>query len=139
MINPIRHGDSEAAIKRYRVEPYVVAADVYSNLQHAGRGGWTWYTGSAGWMYRLVLESLLGLHLEGNHLRMAPVMPAAWESFTIHYRYRQAHYHIRVHNHGGANVSRVIVDGVDQPERIIQLADEPREHEVMVELGESMR
>jgi cellobiose phosphorylase len=137
MINPIRHGDSEANIRRYKVEPYVVAADVYTNLQHAGRGGWTWYTGSAGWMYRLILESLLGLRLEGNHLRIAPVVPAAWESFTIHYRYRQAHYHIHVRNHGGGVVSRVALDGVEQAEKIIPLADEPREHEVNIEIGQA--
>src|SRR3569833_1885974 len=70
-IDPIHHGDTPDAIARYRVEPYVMAADVYTNPQHAGRGGWTWYTGSAGWMYRLVTESLLGLRLEVDHLRIA--------------------------------------------------------------------
>ena len=76
LINPVRHGDSEATIATYKVEPYVVAADVYTNPQHAGRGGWTWYTGSAGWMYRLITESLLGLRLEVNRLRIEPVFPA---------------------------------------------------------------
>src|SRR6202040_4257626 len=89
LINPVRHGDSESAIALYKVEPYVVAADVYTNPQHAGRGGWTWYTGSAGWMYRLITESLLGLRLEVNYLRFAPCIPQSWPSFKIHYRYRE--------------------------------------------------
>jgi cyclic beta-1,2-glucan glucanotransferase len=135
LINPIRHGDSEAAIRRYKVEPYVVAADVYTNLQHAGRGGWTWYTGSAGWMYRLISESLLGLRLEGNHLRLAPVVPKAWTSFTIHYRHRQAHYRIQVRNHGGPTVTRLALDGVLQDNRLIPLSEEPREHQVEIDLG----
>ena len=80
LINPIRHGDGEAAIRKYKVEPYVVAADVYANPQHAGRGGWTWYTGSAGWMYRLITESLLGIHLETDRLRFAPCLPAEWKT-----------------------------------------------------------
>ena len=73
LINPIRHASTSTAIQTYKVEPYVVAADVYSNGQHIGRGGWTWYTGSAGWMYRLLAESLLGLRLEVDHLRLQPV------------------------------------------------------------------
>jgi cyclic beta-1,2-glucan synthetase len=137
MINPIRHGDSEAAIRRYKVEPYVVAADVYTNLQHAGRGGWTWYTGSAGWMYRLMLESLLGLRLEGEHLRVLPVAPAAWDKFTIHYRHGEAHYHIQVHTHGRGAVKRMTLDGAEVAERVIPLTRERGEHEVVVEMGQS--
>jgi cyclic beta-1,2-glucan synthetase len=92
LINPIHHGDTPAAIARYKVEPYVVAADVYTNPQHAGRGGWTWYTGSAAWMYRLALESLLGVRLEVDQLRVAPLLPAGWESFEVHYRWRRTQY-----------------------------------------------
>ena len=102
LINPVRHGDSEAAIATYKVEPYVVAADVYTNPQHAGRGGWTWYTGSAGWMYRLITESLLGLRLEVDRLRIEPVFPDEWESFDVHYRYRETFHHIHVRNLGRA-------------------------------------
>jgi len=132
LINPVRHGDSEGAIDVYKVEPYVVAADVYTNPQHAGRGGWTWYTGSAGWMYRLVTESLLGIRLEVDRLRVEPLIPAAWPGFEVHYRHRETLFHIHVHNHRG--VSRVVCDGVEQPDRTIPLRDDRREHQVEVEL-----
>jgi cyclic beta-1,2-glucan glucanotransferase len=137
LIDPIRHGDSEAAIARYKVEPYVVAADVYTNSQHAGRGGWTWYTGSAGWMYRLITESLLGLRLEVDRLRIEPVLPAGWESFDLHYRYRETFYHIRVHSQvgGDSTLTRVTCDGVDQPDRRIPLVDDRREHTAEVHVG----
>ena len=96
LINPVTHGATPEAIATYRVEPYVVAADVYAVPPHTGRGGWTWYTGSAGWMYRLIIESLLGLRLDVDKLRFAPCLPADWSSFKIHYRYRETFYHITV-------------------------------------------
>jgi cellobiose phosphorylase len=136
LINPVRHGDSESAIDRYKVEPYVIAADVYTNPQHAGRGGWTWYTGSAGWMYRLITESLLGLRLEVNHLRLTPSMPPNWDSFTVHYRYRETFHHIHFRKvGGGAAVSRVTFDGTEQPDKTISLLDDRQEHHIEVELG----
>jgi cellobiose phosphorylase len=137
LINPVRHGDSESAVATYKVEPYVVAADVYTNPQHAGRGGWTWYTGSAGWMYRLIVESLLGLRLENDRLRVEPVFPDGWESFDIHYRYRETFYHIHVRSLGGGSkvVSGVRLDGVDQPDKSIPLHDDRREHHAEVEIG----
>jgi cellobiose phosphorylase len=136
LINPVRHGDSEAAINQYKVEPYVLAADVYTNPEHLGRGGWTWYTGSAGWMYRLITESLLGLRLEVNRLRVEPVFPKDWESFDIHYRYRETFHHIHVRNTGpGQTVTRVIADGVEQPDKTIPLHDDRQEHRAEVEVG----
>src|SRR6202034_3727531 len=96
LIDPIHHGDTATAIAKYKVEPYVIAADVYANPQHSGRGGWTWYTGSAGWMYRLITESLLGIHLEVDSLRFTPCLPADWPAFKIHYRYRETFYHITI-------------------------------------------
>ena len=96
MINPVNHGGSSQAIATYRVEPYVVAADVYALPPHTGRGGWTWYTGSAGWMYRLIMESLLGLRVEVDKLYFAPHFPSTWDSFIAHYRYRETVYHITV-------------------------------------------
>ncbi|HEX5102885.1 MAG TPA: cyclic beta 1-2 glucan synthetase, partial [Pirellulaceae bacterium] len=89
LINPISHGATPDDVSIYRVEPYVVAADVYGVDPHKGRGGWTWYTGSAGWMYRLIVESLLGLHLQVDKLRFAPCLPDDWTEFKIHYRYRE--------------------------------------------------
>src|SRR5439155_1832469 len=113
LLNPIHHGSSRKRIGVYKVEPYVIAADVYANPQHSGRGGWTWYTGSAGWMYRLITESLLGLRLEVNRLRVKPLMPANWDWFKVHYRYRETVHHIHIRRTGDGNiVVRVTVDGV---------------------------
>ncbi|MCA9680489.1 MAG: carbohydrate-binding protein, partial [Myxococcales bacterium] len=132
LINPVKHGDSAEAIATYQVEPYVVAADVYTNPQHAGRGGWTWYTGSAGWMYRLIIESLLGVHLDVDRLRVEPLMPAGWTGFDVHYRHRDTVYH--VHVHAGRGAHRVVCDGVVQPDGAIPLRDDRLDHEVVVEL-----
>jgi cellobiose phosphorylase len=136
LINPIAHGASQKAISIYRAEPYVVAADVYGVPPHTGRGGWTWYTGSAGWMYRLITESLLGLHLEIDKLRLAPRMPTSWPTYKIHYRYRQTVYHINIHNGGGGMaVARLTTDGVEQPDKLVTLIDDHHEHTVEVELA----
>ncbi|OGQ17854.1 MAG: cyclic beta 1-2 glucan synthetase [Deltaproteobacteria bacterium RBG_16_71_12] len=137
LINPVRHGGTAAAIARYQVEPYVVAADVYANEQHAGRGGWTWYTGAAGWMYRLVIESLLGIHLEIDRLRISPKLPAAWPSMDVHYRHRDTVHHIHVRNRGGTQtVTRVVSDGVEQGDRCIPLHADRNEHWAEVDVGE---
>jgi len=138
-IDPIHHGDNPEAIARYRVEPYVMAADVYTNPQHAGRGGWTWYTGSAGWMYRLVTESLLGLRLEVDHLHLAPVIPEAWPGFEIHYRFHNTVHHIEVVRHAGnsRNVVRVTCDGRIQDDRRIPLQSDAREHWIEVVVGDA--
>jgi cyclic beta-1,2-glucan synthetase len=139
LINPVRHGDGSKLIASYKVEPYVVAADVYTNPQHAGRGGWTWYTGSAGWMYRLLLESLLGVRLEVDRLRIEPLLPQAWKGFELQYRYGQAVYHVQIRNLGGENgsrsVTRVTCDGADQPAKTIPLRDDAAEHRAEIEIG----
>ena len=96
LINPVNHAKSPDAIALYKTEPYVLASDVYALAPHTGRGGWTWYTGSAGWMYQLILESLLGLRLEADKLHFSPCVPADWNSFQVHYRYRKTVYHITV-------------------------------------------
>ncbi len=137
LINPIHHGSSADAIAKYRVEPYVVAADVYGVAPHVGRGGWTWYTGSAGWMYRLILESLLGFHLESECLTLRPQFPADWSEFTIHYHYQQTQYHLRVVRCGeGTQVSRVSIDGVDQSQLCVKLVNDGGDHRVLVEIGQ---
>jgi cellobiose phosphorylase len=136
LINPISHGSDAAGIARYMVEPYVVAADVYTNPQHAGRGGWTWYTGSAGWMYRLILESLLGIRLEVDRLRLSPLVPPSWPAFDVHYRWRETVHHIHVVNGGdGRSVVRVVADGVEQPDHTIPLREDRNEHWCEVTLG----
>jgi cellobiose phosphorylase len=136
LINPVNHGQNEAGVAKYKVEPYVIAADVYTNPQHAGRGGWTWYTGSAGWMYRLITESLLGLHLEVDRLRIEPVFSSEWNAFDIHYRYRDTFHHIHVKRVGAGNeVTRVVLDGADQHDMTIPLSDDRVDHQAVVEVG----
>ncbi|MFO8091145.1 MAG: glucoamylase family protein [Desulfatiglandaceae bacterium] len=134
MINPINHGNTAEGIEKYKVEPYVVAADVYAVPPHTGRGGWTWYTGSAAWMYRLIVESLLGLRLEENRLFFEPCLPADWDSFTMHYRFRETIYHIKVKQKqaGEKEATTVVLDGVLQQEKAIALVDDGQEHTVEV-------
>ncbi|MEO6918524.1 MAG: glucoamylase family protein [Collimonas sp.] len=132
LINPLNHAKTASKIARYKVEPYVVAADVYAGAPHVGRGGWTWYTGSAGWMYRLVVESLLGLHLAGDKLRVAPCLPDNWASYRIAYRYRDTTYNIVLHQGVADGIAYVKVDGVKQAEDAITLIDDKREHAVEI-------
>jgi cellobiose phosphorylase len=139
MINPVNHALSAEAIAIYKVEPYVAAADVYALNPHVGRGGWSWYTGSAGWMYRLVLESLLGLRLDGDKLHLVPCLPVDWQAFKIHYRYRETVYHIDVTQTGGGDegeggVTSVTVDDVEQTDKTIALVDDHRDHSVAVKI-----
>jgi cyclic beta-1,2-glucan synthetase len=135
MINPVNHARSPEAIATYKVEPYVISADVYALSPHTGRGGWTWYTGSAGWMYRLIVESLLGLRLEVDKLHVAPCLPVDWKEFKVHYRYRETIYHIDVlqtrEDKGGASVT---VDGVERHDKAIPLIDDRQEHSVEVRI-----
>ena len=136
MINPIHHGATPEGIGKYRAEPYVVAADVYGVAPHVGRGGWTWYTGSAGWMYRLITESLLGIHLDVDKLRFQPRPPRDWPSFKMHYRFRETTYHILVKCNGGGNrMQSLSVDGVEQNEPFVHLIDDGGSHQVNIELG----
>ena len=135
MINPINHSKSSTDINTYKVEPYVVAADVYAVSPHIGRGGWTWYTGSAGWMYRLILESLLGLRLESNRLYIEPCFPEDWQAFNIRYRYRESIYHIDVVRMPSPNSQAIVtVDGVKQEGKTIPLVDDAQEHQVKVQI-----
>jgi cyclic beta-1,2-glucan synthetase len=131
LINPANHAKSTDAIAVYKVEPYVMAADVYAVSPHTGRGGWTWYTGSAGWMYRLIVESLLGLRLEVDKLHITPCLPAHWPGFKLHYRFRETVYHITVVQDGAAGLS---VDGVELEGQAIPLLDDHLEHTVMVKV-----
>ncbi len=138
MLNPINHARTEAGVQRYKVEPYVVAADVYAEPPHVGRGGWTWYTGSAGWMYRAGLESMLGFRLRGARLVVDPCIPHAWRGFEMVFRYRSARYDIVVENPRGVSrgVSSVEVDGVSlDGELSIRLVDDQKTHRVRIVLG----
>ena len=137
LLNPVNHGATQAQIARYKVEPYVVAADVYGVAPHTGRGGWTWYTGSAGWMYRLLVETLLGVHREGEHLRLTPHLPAAWPEFKIHYRYRRTVYHLTITRHrpGTGEGDGLVLDGQALAGNTLPLRDDGREHTVTLRLG----
>ncbi len=109
---------------------------MYAVAPHTGRGGWTWYTGSAGWMYRLITESLLGLRLEVDTLHFRPHMPNAWDTFKAHYRYRETHYHILFHRGTqNAGVRRVEIDGKPSPHTHLKLIDDRQHHQVDVHLG----
>jgi len=133
MINPVQHAVDSATTQVYKVEPYVVAADVYGVAPHVGRGGWTWYTGSAGWMYRLIIESLLGIHLEIDKLYIKPCLPANWSEYTVHYRFRETVYHIVIKQIApGSGQAGVTVDGQPSAAPFIPLIDDRREHRAEV-------
>jgi cellobiose phosphorylase len=130
LINPILRSQEPKDAARYKAEPYVIAADVYSLPPHTGRGGWTWYTGSAGWMYRLITETFLGLTLEVDILRFTPRVPVEWKSFKLDYRFRETTYQIHCLNDSGAwkVPPKISIDGTEQPEPVIKLVDDHREH-----------
>jgi cellobiose phosphorylase len=132
LLNPINHGSTPAQISTYKVEPYVIAADVYAVAPHTGRGGWTWYTGSAGWMYRLLSETLLGLRLDGNRLRLTPRLPKHWPTCKIDYRFRQTSYHITISRSpdGFPDFGQIYLDGKELTDKTIHLVDDRRDHSV---------
>ncbi len=136
MLNPITHADSPGGVDIYKVEPYVVAADVYTAKGHLGRGGWTWYTGSASWMYRVALESILGFKQRGELLFIEPCIPASWKEFTIEYRVGASTYEITVANPDGLQSGAVelTVDGI-AGEKAIRLLDDGKHHRVTASLG----
>ncbi|MEP6943699.1 MAG: cyclic beta 1-2 glucan synthetase, partial [Betaproteobacteria bacterium] len=136
LINPINHADSAAKIATYRAEPYVVAADVYAVSPHTGRGGWTWYTGSAGWMYRLILESLLGVRRDEDRLTFTPCLPRSWPSCEVVYQFGETTYRIAMRQEPGAQARlTVTLDGVVQAQRAVALLDDRRTHVVDVSIG----
>jgi cyclic beta-1,2-glucan synthetase len=139
MLNPIVHGNSPSAMRRYQVEPYVVAADVYSNSEHQGRGGWTWYTGSASWFYRIATENVLGLKRVQERLVLAPCLPSSWKSLRVNYRYGRSELQITFENSQGAatGVQRVELDGRVLPEPSVPLVDDGQRHAVRVVMGEA--
>ena len=137
MLNPLNHTRTTADIQRYRAEPYVVAADLYSQPPHTGRGGWTWYTGSAGWMYRVGVEAILGLSKRNGALHIDPCIPKTWPRYDMTFTSGRSEYRIAVENPNGVNrgVVRVEVDGVDQTGRDIEVRDDGAVHQVRVVLG----
>ncbi len=134
MINPLTHARNAAEVETYKVEPYVVAADVYTADGQRGRGGWTWYTGSASWLYRVGLETILGLMKTGDTLRETPAVPRVWPGYSIEYRCGDSTYVIDVRRaNGESERGRVVVDGAERPDGMIPLVDDGRRHEVLVQ------
>ena len=132
MLNPLHHAGDAAGVATYRVEPYVVAGDVYAFAPHAGRGGWTWYTGSAGWMYQFVVESLLGLQRSGNRLRVRPLLPQTWTTFDVRYRFGNSTLAITCREAAAGVAARVVVDGVETAGDTLTLIDDGRTHVALV-------
>jgi cellobiose phosphorylase len=140
LINPLNHSRTAEAVAIYKVEPYVIAADVYAVRPHTGRGGWTWYTGAAGWYYRLIVESLLGLRREGDTLHFAPCMRDDWDTCALRYRFGDTRYHVRFVWEPSANgiaAVRTILDGKDTGDSGIPLVDDQGEHRVEVRVSDA--
>ena len=139
LLNPINHASTRTGIHRYKVEPYVVCADVYSAESHVGRGGWTWYTGSAGWMYRTAVEGILGLHVRGDALVIDPCIPRAWNGFEITYKYGSSRYQIAVDNPHGVTrgIVRAALDdqALADPASGLRLIDDGTFHYAHITLG----
>jgi cyclic beta-1,2-glucan synthetase len=138
ILNPICHSQSQEQVTRYKVEPYVVASDVYSQRPHVGRGGWTWYTGSAAWLYRIGLESILGIRRLGNFLKLDPCIPPDWKYYKAVYRFRSTSYQILVENpqNREQGVTTVWLDGHTVDGAQVPLVDDQCEHEIRVVMGE---
>ena len=136
MLNPVEHARTPEEAQLYKVEPYVVAADVYALKDRVGQGGWTWYTGSSSWMYRVWLEDVLGVQRRGDVLHIVPNIPRDWNEYSIRYKFGTSVYNITVQNpEGGKTVSSLVVDGLLAPvTEGIALRDDGREHEVRITL-----
>jgi cyclic beta-1,2-glucan synthetase len=138
LLNPVNHTATRAGVYRYKVEPYAAAADVYAVEPHVGRGGWTWYTGSAGWIYRAGLEWLLGFRLRGEHLELTPCIPRDWRRFEIRYRRGAAVYDIVVSNPSGdcRSIRGCEIDGASvEPAASLFLPDDGKTHTIRITLG----
>jgi cellobiose phosphorylase len=136
-LNPISHSDTFEKAGLYKVEPYVISADVYSAASQAGKGGWTWYTGSAGWMYRLGIEAILGFTRVGETLKISPCIPRNWPGFTINYRFGNSNYKIIVENPSGIcrGVHQAFLDEKQLPDCLILLTDDGLPHQVRIIMG----
>ncbi|MCM1512292.1 MAG: cyclic beta 1-2 glucan synthetase [Oxalobacter formigenes] len=132
LINPVNHSLDPESVRQYKVEPYVIAADIYALSPHEGRGGWTWYTGSAGWMYRLILESLIGISLEYGKLHFAPCLPSEWEKIRITYRHGQSTYHITMEQSDTVSGMEIILNGIKQENTFIRLDNDHQTHQVLI-------
>ena len=136
MINPIEHARTKEASKKYKVEPYVIAADVYGTSNLAGSGGWTWYTGSSSWYYKAGIEYILGLKVQEGYLKIEPCIPKEWKEYQIQYKWKESIYNIKVQNPEGKNsgVSKVTLNG-KEVENHIKLDGSRNVYNILVTLG----
>lgn len=134
MLNPINHALSPKDTDRYMVEPYVVSADVYGAAPHTGRGGWTWYTGSAGWLYRVGLEAILGIRRQGRRLFVEPCIPVGWSTFDVDFRHGRSTYRIKVSRDTkrAKDHYALSLDGKKVADRSVPLVDDGRDHDVLL-------
>ena len=132
MINPVNHGKTAAAISTYKVEPYVVAADVYAVAPHNGRGGWTWYTGSAGWLYQLIIESFMGISIEQEKMYFSPCLPMEWPSVSMQYRHGDTMYLISIMKGENGVGQSIMLDGIAVAGPALLLQQDGGKHEVIV-------
>jgi cyclic beta-1,2-glucan synthetase len=139
LLNPISHATTPQEVKRYRVEPYVLAADVYASPEHPARGGWTWYTGSASWMYRIAIEDVLGLKRVGDSLQLSPCIPPSWTEFQVTYHYGKSELALEFENPNGVptGIRRIELDGRELPGATIALVDDGRRHRARVVMGQA--
>ena len=140
MINPINRTSSKDKISKYKTEPYVIAADVYAEPKHKGQGGWTWYTGSAGWMYQLIIHSFIGLKREGNTLTFTPCLPEEWTHFEMYYRFGETNYYIQFTQttSEAEQAMKIFLNGAELMSGVVSLVDDRKEHKVKIELFTSL-
>ena len=127
MINPVEHSKTQESSNKYKVEPYVIPADIYGMGNLAGRGGWTWYTGSAGWFYRVGIENILGIQRHGDKLKLNPRIPIAWDGFKATYTYKDTKYNIEVKK---GKKEELKLDGKSQINNYIKLENDSKNHEI---------
>lgn len=134
MINPIENAKTKEAVFKYKVEPYVMAADVYSVGSLAGRGGWTWYTGSSSWMYKAGIESILGFKKRGDMFTIKPCIPSEWEEYSIKYKYKQTMYNIEVKNpqHKNTGIEEIYIDNIKSNNQEIKLVNDNNIHNIII-------
>lgn len=136
MINPIEHSRTKETAIKYKVEPYVIPADIYGAEGLIGRGGWTWYTGSSSWFYKAGIENILGLNIRNNVLKIEPCIPKEWKEYSIKYRYKNSIYNIKVKNDNGKNtgIEKMYLNGCEVEEKEIVLNGEGGIYELVVEM-----
>ena len=134
LINPLNHGSTADKIKKYKIEPYVIAADVYAVENHLGRGGWTWYTGSAGWMYQLLIETFFGLKRNGNKLYFEPCFPENWPAFTLSYQYGESVYQLNFDQQLTWKETTILLDETVQEGNAVFLVNDKETHQVTIRL-----